>query len=169
MPRSGGGREPCHSPKYFGQPYSSLPHRLRAEPPSQRGQGVNALFSTVCATAVAYLCLLFYTPGVRHRKWKNEKGFLLLVKIHRAPFSINSCCCNFIFDFFVVFAKRSLDCQGNCSRCYRISKLSQMLYAFIADTNPILLPVPIPCPLEITLTLFDGVCFMLFLPSAYAI
>ena len=70
-------------------------------PPSQRGQGVNALFSTVCATAVAYLCLLFYTPGVRHRKWKNEKGFLLLVKIHRAPFSINSCCCNFIFDFLL--------------------------------------------------------------------
>ena len=69
--------------------------------PSQRGQGVNAPFSTVCATAVAYLCLLFYTPGVRHRKWQNEKGFLLLVKIHRAPFSINSCCCNFIFDFLL--------------------------------------------------------------------
>ena len=32
VPRRGGGREPCHSPKYFGQPYSSLPHRLRAEP-----------------------------------------------------------------------------------------------------------------------------------------
>ena len=85
----------------IGQPYSSLPHRLRAEPPRRGGQGVNAPFSTVCATAVAYLCLLFYTPGVRHRKWKNEKGFLLLVKIHRAPFSINSCCCNFIFDFLL--------------------------------------------------------------------
>lgn len=32
MSRRGGGREPCHSPKYFGQPHSSLPHRLRAEP-----------------------------------------------------------------------------------------------------------------------------------------
>ena len=62
--------------------------------------------------------------------------------------------------FFVVFAKRSLDCQGDGSRCYSISKLSQMLYAFIADANPILLPVP--CPLEIALTLLDGVCFMLF-------
>ena len=51
------------------------PHRLRAEPPHRGGQGVNAPFSTVCATAVAYLCLLFYTPGVRHRKWQNEKGF----------------------------------------------------------------------------------------------
>ena len=43
---------------------------------SQRGpRGENAPFSTVYATAVAYLCLLFYTPGVRHRKWQNEKGF----------------------------------------------------------------------------------------------
>ena len=50
---------------------------------------------------MAYLCLLFYTPGVRHRKWQNEKGFWLLVKIHRASFSINSCCCNFIFDFLL--------------------------------------------------------------------
>ena len=75
VPRSGGGREPCHNPKYFGQPYSSLPHRLRAVPPRRGGQGVNAPFSTVCATAVAYFCLLFYTPGVRHRKWQNEKGF----------------------------------------------------------------------------------------------
>ena len=39
VPRRGGGREPCHSPKYFGQPYSSLPHRLRAEPPRRGGQG----------------------------------------------------------------------------------------------------------------------------------
>ena len=101
VPRRGGGREPCHSPKYFGQPHSSLPHRLRAEPPHRGGQGVNAPFSTVCATAVAYLCLLFYTPGVRHRKWQNEKGFWLLVKNHRALFSVNSCCCNFIFDFLL--------------------------------------------------------------------
>ena len=43
--------------------------------PSQMDQGVNAPFLTVCASAVAYLCLLFYTPGVRHRKWQNEKGF----------------------------------------------------------------------------------------------
>ena len=32
VPRRGGGREPCHSPKYFGLPQGSLPHRLRAEP-----------------------------------------------------------------------------------------------------------------------------------------
>ena len=31
----------------IGQPYSSLPHRLRAEPPRRGGQGVNAPFSTV--------------------------------------------------------------------------------------------------------------------------
>ena len=43
-----------------------------------------------------------------------------------------------------MFAKRFLDWQGDCSRCYRISKLSQMLYAFIADANPILLPAPSP-------------------------
>ena len=48
VPRRGGGREPCHSPKYFGQPYSSLPHRLRAEPPRRGGQGVSTPFSTVC-------------------------------------------------------------------------------------------------------------------------
>ena len=47
VPRRGGGREPCHSPKYFGQPYSSLPHRLRAEPPRRGGQGVSTPFSTV--------------------------------------------------------------------------------------------------------------------------
>ena len=83
----------------------NLPLRGRcpegAEPPRRGGQGVNAPFSTVCATAMAYLCLLFYTLGVRHRKWQNEKGFWLLVKIHRAPFSINSCCCNFIFAFLL--------------------------------------------------------------------
>ena len=39
VPRRGGGREPCRSPKYFGQPHSSLPHRLRAEPPRRGGQG----------------------------------------------------------------------------------------------------------------------------------
>ncbi len=44
VPRRGGGREPCHSPKYFGQPYSSLPHRLRAEPPRRGGQGVSTPF-----------------------------------------------------------------------------------------------------------------------------
>ena len=47
VPRRGGGREPCHNPKYFGQSYSSLPHRLRAEPPRRGGQGVNASFLTV--------------------------------------------------------------------------------------------------------------------------
>ena len=65
VPRRGGGREPCHSPKYFGQSYSSLPHRLRAEPfgprplcrfatsphavgshPRRGGQGVSTPFST---------------------------------------------------------------------------------------------------------------------------
>ena len=45
VPRRGGGREPCHSPKYFGQPHSSLPHRLRAEPPRRGGQGVGTPFS----------------------------------------------------------------------------------------------------------------------------
>ena len=35
------------NPKYFGQPHSSLPHRLRAEPPRRGGQGVNASFLTV--------------------------------------------------------------------------------------------------------------------------
>ena len=50
VPRRGGGREPCHSPKYFGQPYSSLPHRLRAEPPRRGGQGVSTPFSTVCGS-----------------------------------------------------------------------------------------------------------------------
>ena len=44
VPRRGGGREPCHSPKYFGQPHSSLPHRLRAEPPHRGGQGVSTPF-----------------------------------------------------------------------------------------------------------------------------
>ena len=50
VPRRGGGREPCHSPKYFGQPHSSLPHRLRAEPPHRGGQGVSTPFSTAYGT-----------------------------------------------------------------------------------------------------------------------
>ena len=45
VPQRGGGREPCHSPKYFGQLYSFLPHRLRAEPPRRGGQGVSTPFS----------------------------------------------------------------------------------------------------------------------------
>ena len=62
VPRRGGGREPCHSPKYFGQPYSSLPHRLRAEPPRRGGQGVSTPFSTVCGSpARGGLCLRFST------------------------------------------------------------------------------------------------------------
>ena len=63
--RRGGGREHCHCSKYFGQSYSSLPHRLRAEPfgprplcrfatsphavgshPRRGGQGVSTPFST---------------------------------------------------------------------------------------------------------------------------
>ena len=43
VPRRGGGREPCHSPKYFGQPHSSLPTAC-GRSPSQRGQGVGTLF-----------------------------------------------------------------------------------------------------------------------------
>ena len=39
VPRRGEGSEPCHHPKYFGLPRSSLPHRLRAEPPPRGGQG----------------------------------------------------------------------------------------------------------------------------------
>ena len=56
VPRRGGGREPCHSPKYFGQPYSSLPHRLRAEPPRRGGQGVSTPFSTVCGFPLGGSC-----------------------------------------------------------------------------------------------------------------
>lgn len=55
------------------------------------------------------------------------------------------------FLVFVVFAKKSLDCQGDCPRCYSISKLSQLLYAFIADANPILLSVPSPALLRLPL------------------
>ena len=42
--RRGGGSEPCHSPEYLGHTYSSLPHRLRAEPPHRGGQGVSTPF-----------------------------------------------------------------------------------------------------------------------------
>ena len=65
-----------------------------------------------------------------------------------------------------MFVKRSLDCQGDCSRCYSISKLSQILYAFIADANPILLPVPSPALLRLPLPhwmVFALCCF----PSFY--
>ena len=66
------------------------------------------------------------------------------------------------FFVFVVFAKRFLDCQGDCPRCYSISKLSQLLYAFIADANPILLPVPSPALLKLPLPYWMVFCFMLF-------
>ena len=56
-----------------------------------------------------------------------------------------------VFLVFVVFAKRFLGCQGNCSRCYSISKLSQILYAFMADANLILLPVSSPALLRLPL------------------
>ena len=102
-------RRPAHQRSkfvsYLTSPVAICPAAVAAQavekPPSARGPRVSTPFSTVCATAVAYLCLLFYTPGVRHRKWQNEKGFWVLVKIHRASFSINSCCCNFIFDFLL--------------------------------------------------------------------
>ena len=57
VPRRGGGREPCHSPKYFGQPHSSLPHRLRAEPPRRGGQGVSAPFRQ-SAFIISYLLFI---------------------------------------------------------------------------------------------------------------
>lgn len=50
-----------------------------------------------------------------------------------------------------MFAKRFLDCQGDCSRCYSISKFSQLLYVFIAGANPILLRVPSPALLRLPL------------------
>ena len=65
-----------------------------------------------------------------------------------------------------MFVKRSLDCQGDCSRWYSISKLSQILYAFIADASPILLPVPSPALLRLPLPhwmVFALCCF----PSFY--
>ena len=40
MPRRGGGSELCHYPKFFVLPQSSLPHRLRAEPPPRGGQEI---------------------------------------------------------------------------------------------------------------------------------
>ena len=70
-----------------------------------------------------------------------------------------------VFLVFVVSAKRSLDCQGDCPRCYSISKLSQLLYAFIADANPILLPVPSPALLRLPLPywmVFALCCFPSF-------
>ena len=64
-----------------------------------------------------------------------------------------------------MFAKRSIDCQGDCPCCYSISKLSQLLYAFIADANPILLPVPSPALLKLPLPywmVFAFCCFPSF-------
>lgn len=64
-----------------------------------------------------------------------------------------------------MFVKRSLDCQGDCPRFYSISKLSQILYAFIADANPILLPVPSPALLRLPLSywmVFALCCFPSF-------
>ena len=68
VPRRGGGREPCHSPKYFGQPYSSLPHRLRAEPPRRGGQGVSTPFSTVCYTIIMTQSALFCNSAEKKRR-----------------------------------------------------------------------------------------------------
>ena len=57
-PRRAGGRRPCGGPNYFGRPQSSLPHRLRAEPPSQRrpggqGQRANVVYCSFASVASA--------------------------------------------------------------------------------------------------------------------
>ncbi len=65
MSRRGGGREPCHSPKYFGQPHSSLPHRLRAEPPHRGGEGVSTPFSTAYGTIKTVPCKAPVNPICR--------------------------------------------------------------------------------------------------------
>ena len=77
VPRRGGGREPCHSPKYFGQPYSSLPHRLRAEPPRRGGQGVSTPFSTACNLPAASRRQVIFSVPFLLRKGTNPR----LVKI----------------------------------------------------------------------------------------
>ena len=77
VPRRGGGREPCHSPKYFGQPYSSLPHRLRAEPPRRGGQGVSTPFSTVYTLPAASRRQVIFLVPFLLRKGTNPR----LVKI----------------------------------------------------------------------------------------
>ena len=41
VPRRGGGRELCHSPKYFGQPYCAPPPRGGGAPPRCGGNGLS--------------------------------------------------------------------------------------------------------------------------------
>lgn len=60
-------------------------------------------------------------------------------------FSVNSCCYNrnFAISFFV-FVKQRLACQGDCSRCYSMSKLPQLLYTFYSRYKPNLSATPLP-------------------------
>ena len=79
VPRRGGGREPCHSPKYFGQPYSSLPHRLRAEPPRRGGQGVRTHLFRQSAPLQWLTYVYYFTPpeyGIASGKMKRASDYL---------------------------------------------------------------------------------------------
>ena len=80
--RRAGGREPCHSPKCFGLPLGSLPHRLRAEPPRRGGQegraffrlseGNGFIFSFALSKTILCGILFFYKstgkPGANRRR-----------------------------------------------------------------------------------------------------
>ena len=114
-----------------------------AEPLAEGPRGERTFFDSLrlCSGLLMSTILHPRSTASQVAKWK---GLLITCKNSSRSISINSCCCNFIFDFLLCSLRDPLDCQGDGSRCYSISKLSQMLYAFIADSNPILLPVPSP-------------------------
>ena len=56
--------EPCHHPKYFGLPQSSLPHRLRAEPPPRGGQGLSLIHISAYMGAVTFMPQVLAVVGM---------------------------------------------------------------------------------------------------------
>ena len=82
-------------------------------------------------------------------------------------FSVNSCCYNrnFAFPFFV-FVMHRLACQGDCFRCYSMSKLPQLLYTFYSRCKPILLPLPSPAFLRQPLAFEWCLLCVIFFSSA---
>ena len=70
--------------------------------------------------------------------------------------------------FFLCSLSNRLACQGDCSRCYSMSKLPQLLYTFYSRCKPNPSATPLPCSLEIPFPFWDGICcFPVFLLLPY--
>ena len=91
------------------------------------------------------------------------RSFFPLTRFPSIPVAITEICISFF-----VFVKQHLACQGDCSRCYSMSKLPQLLYTFYSRCKPNPSATPLPCSLDIPFPFWDGTCcFPVFLLLPY--